>query len=524
MKKLLGTTLALALMLPGGQAFAQVEAEPTVNVDSYFIWADNVTDFQSRPIPGGAAGVDTISGQGAHRIQPAIKMKGGAISAKVGVSATANHGSAAPATAGPGLPVVNAAPAFPSGAADTAGVGNAVNLTGIGLTVGKELLGDLFELGLGRQSFGEPGDIIAYWGPSAKPQYGLPITSIDAVTVGLGGEGASAKIFWGKPVVGAGGTAAASTIGATNLPGETDIRGLIFSRKANESATLGAYIWNRVIHRTGGSGVPSNDVAFGTPGGKNDNLWIFGLKTKFSSGGGNLALELAKNFGENRGAGGVIAGMLIHGARNYNGYAMKADMDYTAELEGMGSLTPWGHFAYGSGDRNTESAHNYAFQDLNGDYRPGSIYGRFITPVGAGAGVGLGTGLPAVAGLPFNPTALRGPTGAGATISNRTVVGLGVKMKPAMMNKLTVGLSFYDYRASSLLTQTGVDKPFLGNKHLGGEFDLDLSYDADLAVVSAGLGSFQPGGLIKEHVKLAGAAGRGVSPATLAYVDLKLKF
>ena len=58
----------------------------------------------------------------------------------------------------------------------------------------------------------------------------------------------------------------------------------------------------------------------------------------------------------------------------------------------------------------------------------------------------------------------------------------------------------------------------MGNKFIGNEYDLDLTWaHSENVSVSAGVGTFQPGNFVK--------ATQGVnSPATLGYTDFSVKF
>jgi hypothetical protein len=221
----------------------------------------------------------------------------------------------------------------------------------------------------------------------------------------------------------------------------------------------------------------------------NDKLYVAGLKAKVTLGGAWLKAEIAKNFGQNR---TLSAGIPYAFTGNYTGWAGKADAGIKIDLNNLGALTGWGEAGIGSGGATS----NRAFQAIAGDYRPGGIYGRFASA--------------ASKTLPAN---LR----SNGTLSNRVIFGAGLKATPAALSKLTVGGSWWNYRyqnAADPLVATNAK----GNKFIGNEYDLDLSWaHSENVTVSAGVGSFQPGGAIKVQVVAN-------NPATLCYTDVSVKF
>ncbi len=102
----------------------------------------------------------------------------------------------------------------------------------------------------------------------------------------------------------------------------------------------------------------------------NDILYVAGLRAKVTAGGAWLKGEFDKDFGSNRtvSAGGVPT---FNG--NYTGWAGKVDLGYKADLANLGALTGWAQGGIGSGGATA----NRNFQSIAGDYRPGSIWGRF---------------------------------------------------------------------------------------------------------------------------------------------------
>jgi hypothetical protein len=225
----------------------------------------------------------------------------------------------------------------------------------------------------------------------------------------------------------------------------------------------------------------------------NDYLYVAGLKAKVMAGPAWLKAEIAKDFGSNR---TVNAAGNYTATANYTGWAGKADAGVKIDLSTLGALTGWGEFGIGSGGGTT----NRNCTAIAGDYRPGSIWGRF-----GGTAVG---------------GSFAGGLNAGNTLSNLVVAGAGVKVTPAALSKLTAGISVWNFRRQ---TANGVGTANAGNKNLGNEYDLDLTWaHSENVSLSVGAGDFQPN---RGLTIAAGAANAGnVSPARLGYADLSVKF
>jgi len=316
----------------------------------------------------------------------------------------------------------------------------------------------------GRQFYGESGDMVVYYGPSDKALYGLPTTSIDAV-----------RADWSNDkfgVIGLVGKTTGHSVGvAPALVPDVDVRGIVAACKGDAPVHLGVSLWNQVTHNTGAVGVPPTVLA---AGGKNDNLWVADVKAKASMGMGWANAEFAKNFGENRGLFTTDPNNSAANNAHYTGWAMQFNVGAKLDLASLGAVAPWGHFGYGSGDGSVDGT-NHTFTAINPDYRPGSIYGRFAVAAGGASLGSAGTGF------------------ASNSLSNRKIWGVGVKTTPSMMNKLTAGLAFWDY---SVTADPG--PVFGGNKHLGSEADLDLTWaHSENVSLGAGVGQFWPGGAVK---------------------------
>lgn len=450
MKKLLGSTLALALLVPasanaellknfkmGGSL--EVDAISANNVkDLYTVKYDNISTIQTRLMV--KADWDLLDDVHAH------------------LSIDKNdrtYGNAA-----------NATPANGSQNLDNIQSNIVVDESYVKID---KLFGAL-DTTVGRQYYGEAGDLVIYFGPKYQ-LYGMPITALDGGRFDWNGEKAGLTILTAKVVGGA--------LGAkdgTNV----NLYGVDLHVKPMDNVSGSVYVYDK---RTVNSGTLGNNVV------GNDYLYVAGLKGKVTAGGAWLKAEIAKDFGNNR----VINGGGVYTtAANYTGWAGKADAGIKVDLSNLGALTGWGQAGIGSGGATA----NRNFQAIAGDYRPGSIWGRFSSNA---------TGAQLAGGV------------APQTLSDLVVFGLGVKVTPAALSKLTIALSGWNYR---LQTANGIPTAQAGNKFLGNEYDLDLSWaHSENVTVSAGVGDFQPG----RNLILATVGGHA-SPARLGYADLSVKF
>lgn len=515
-KKLLGSTVALAMLFTYSQASAEILKNFKLGgqIDVQATSAHNVTDFATRPVPP------------ALPVPPAPGVVGKAVNDRIGDAQTrillhadwdllddvhakvtlrkndrtyGHVGGALGTAAGP----ATASQPLQANAAGNV-LGN-IFLDQASFKIDK--VADMVDLTLGRQFYGNSGDMVVYFGPSDKALYGLYTTAIDA-----------ARFDWSNDMVGVTGlvgkiTGSALGIQVPAAVVNVDLHGLAASLKGNEMWNGGAYVWRRVTHNQGGAGAPPLN---GTAGGKNDFLWVLGVKGKVMMGPGWAALELAKNYGENRVAG--VGG--IPGGTNYEGWAAKLDVGAKLEM-GVAAVSPWAHYGVGSGDARPSDNKTSQFVAISPDYRPGAIYGRFAVPTDGVAGQ-ISTSFGAYAG------------GAYATnsLSNRTVYGFGVKANPAAVNKLTTGLAFWH------LNFTAEPETFLadGNKHIGAEIDWETTWQhSENVSLTVTLGQFMPGGAIAARTQSSRGnpavlgnpsanSERGLNPAKMAAFDVRVKF
>ncbi len=373
------------------------------------------------------------------------------------------------------------------------------------------------DLTMGRQFYGDSGDIVAYWGPSDKAWYGLPVDSLDAARL----DWMPAEWF---AATGVAGKQKGSNVGTTGAA-DVDVRGLTLKANLADWFSNSLYMWNKLTHGTGALGSNPGDNP-STAGGKNDNLYLVGYRMKLNGMGFWLKGEFDQNFGDNRGA----ATPNTQPAAHYEGWATSGNVGWRGESDNAGMLSFWGEGDIGSGRQNSRSNVNDGFAAINPDFRPGSVWGRFASN---NAFAGLGSNVAGVALEPGNTT-----VGDNNSLSNRVIWGGGIKMSPAVANKLVVGVSYWDYRIhrwNQSPAQNGPNAyPFHGNSHLGSEIDVDLTWaHSENVAFAAGWGNFQPGGLFYEAVALYNNGGnpaataqqnQGINPVNLVYFDTRIKF
>ncbi|MBI3550386.1 MAG: hypothetical protein HY078_15200 [Elusimicrobia bacterium] len=366
-----------------------------------------------------------------------------------------------------------------------------------------------FDSTFGRQYYGDPGDLIIYYGPTST--IGFYSSSIDALRVDTANDwvmfsGIAGKTS-GQPVTAAG----------TNA--DVDVRGFNVGVK-NLPVKTNVFVWNQVSHGIGNLGTPPNPAA---ASGVNDNLWVYGLKLKGEAMGGWLSATVASNAGSNRtGLTAAAAAAPTANSSNYIGKALLVDAGYKADINGVGGFTPWLNFGWGTGRSSTIEGRNEGFTSINSDYRPGVIYGRFsgAGPLGATSSVAM----LAPGGVVANSPGL----------NNKVIWGVGLKANPAALNKLTAGLSYWDFRFQRATSGTFVGgPPALGNKHIGSELDLQFDWKhSDNVMFDVGMAHFMPGGFVNESLQTGNAvatgstagSGRGVNPACMAFADVNIKF
>ncbi|MBI5623222.1 MAG: hypothetical protein HY924_05530 [Elusimicrobia bacterium] len=444
---------------------------------------------------------------------------------------------------------------------------------------------------VGRQYYGDAGDFVLYVGP--KSAYGLATTAADLARVDI----------FSMPYVnltGIAGKVAGSAVG-TAAGADVDLRGIELNLKDVENINFNLFVYNRLTHATGPLGNFQATTANGLGlNGGNDNLYVYGFRSKVTFGGFTGKLKAAMNGGENRQPAAVAwdgdrdftdatttGDGLTPAVAAYKGYAFQLDAEYKAEVEDVASFTPWLHYAFGSGRHDLRDNQNEGFTAIAQDYQAGTLYSRFngttAMPLGNGIpcvlgavgcghfdanGSGTFTAADGGVGIMSTPKGVAGGI-AGNGLQNRMIWGAGLKVTPAMANKLTVALSFFDYRwadttkdriywcastgctgieagealagkqTNLLLPNTyhngAVNTEFgtgRGQRHIGSELDLDLTWKhSDNVTFQAGVASFRPGKYIQEVIRdqynavtLAPGSRVSANPTILAYGDMHIKF
>lgn len=450
MKKLLGSTLALAMFLPtGANAELLKNLKVSGQLDVQTTSARNVADFLTRDSNDRIGDAHTRTMLSADwdlldDVHARVTLEKGAGTARV----------------------------YGEGSESLDNIQTNTNVEEANVKIDK--LAGLFDTTVGRQFYGEAGDLIVYFGP--RDSFGQSVTAIDAFRFDWKGENVAVTGLAGR-------TADTDNLGL-GLPGgngDVDLRGIVASFSESEMVKPSVYVYNRVTHRNGGIGAA--DL-------KNDNLYVFGVKAKVTTGGLNAHVEVAANRGENRNGTGVDDA-------SYNGYAFLGKLGYKADVADVAAVHPWAEFGLGSGDANFSHAGNKNFQSIATDYRPGGIYGRFDANNSAVALAG-------------------GDASNGLT--NRVIWGFGVKATPAAVNKLTAGLGYYRYAYHRVAPVNGV-KP---SRNIGSEVDVTAEWKhSDNVGLNVTLGSFLPGARLND---LAATLPQGINPAQMAAADLKIRF
>ena len=438
MKKLLGSTLAIALFVP---AIANAELlknfKMSGSLETDAVSATNVTDFKTKKYDNIGTVQTRLMVHSDWDVLDDVHAR---------VSLDKNNRT------------------YGTGAENLQTVQAAVTVDEAYVKVDK-LFGGL-DATVGRQYYGEPGDLVIYFGPKYD-LYGMPITALDAGRFDVNGDKGGMTLLAAKAVGG--------VVGSSNT-GNVDIYGIDLHVRPADGTALSAYLYDRttINSGTGPLGVVGNDY-----------LYLAGLKAKVSAAGAWLKAEFDKNFGANRTVPGNNRG--VYGTTaNYTGWEGKVDLGVK-----VSALTLWAQGGVGSGG----TTPGQIFQSIAGDYRPGSIYGRFAANANSLSSVGSGS-----------------PVGSldNGSLGNRVIIGAGFKVNPPMLSKLTTGFSWWSFRPGDSL----------GRVNLGQEYDIDLTWaHSENVTLSAGVGDFQPDNAINAN----NGAG-GTSPARLGYADLAVKF
>ncbi|MFA6433057.1 MAG: alginate export family protein [Elusimicrobiales bacterium] len=282
---------------------------------------------------------------------------------------------------------------------------------------------------VGRQYYGNAGDMIVYYGPLMMPYVNaLTVNAIDGYT------------GWWKQDKWAVNAILAKQGKATSVPLGTDqdLRGIVGSYDWRKEAKIGAYYYQGMTEKN----------ALNSP---KDILNVMGLKVNgvCPVTGIEYTGEYAMNTGRNN---DNIVASGVAGANTdnkYSGSAYKLNLKYAHEFMGKWDFS--GEYAAGTGDKNLTDKKVKAFSGINSDYRPGLVW-----------------------------AAERGNVGLG----NLTTWNLGASWTPEKVNRLTAGAKYYHF---AMTEKSG------GNDKIGNELDLCATWKhSENVSIMGSYGSFAP--------------------------------
>ncbi|OGR45552.1 MAG: hypothetical protein A2X35_04170 [Elusimicrobia bacterium GWA2_61_42] len=260
---------------------------------------------------------------------------------------------------------------------------------------------------LGRQYYGNAGDMVVYYGPMAWPfptKYAPTSPAVDGWTGwykfnGLGRDWDLHAILAKED--------ATNTAASAN---DSDVSG-INAKTTLMDISLNGYVYHK------------NDKKF--VAGTSNYLDVLGIKAKYAIPqvkNLNVAAEYAQNMGKdlNKPAAGY----------KHQGFAYKVNADYSMDF--MGKLGFEGEYYFASGDEKNNTG-DTEFTSINGDYRPGIISGGgFLTDV--------------------NFTT----KGSGQVVYN-----VGANWTPSKLEKLNVAAKYYNFSADK---KAGLVKKYYGSE------------------------------------------------------------
>ncbi len=322
---------------------------------------------------------------------------------------------------------------------------------------------------LGMSFYGEPGDIIVFYG-SQRMIKNKPTSACDMALV--------AGDF--------------SALGMDHRAEAAFIKSRENSLLLDQDVTFA--VLRDSITLTGGLGlgVAAYNSRTGNRNHNRDgrNLWIFDLRADNRTSALRWSAELALN------AGSWDKLTTTPDTRSFNGWAAKAAASYPLSAGGVG-ITPRAGAAYGSGDnqgRQGGGSSDKNFHAISPDFLPGYIFG----------GSSFLSGIPGFT-KPWTD----------GNLSNLTVWEVGADL--TFTEKFGVELSGYNFWVNSLTANE-----LNGDRCIGSELDLTVKYkfsgNIDASVYGA---RFFNGGLIKSATE---AAGTSNSPAYALGTYLTVSF
>lgn len=334
-----------------------------------------------------------------------------------------------------------------------------------------------FNVKVGRQFYGNAYDLVIFYGTSSPLEEAQGATALDAVRIDLAdSEKHNAHLIYAK---------VAETTPVTATDTGTSLLGIRDAYKMNDDLTLGVYIYNRRI----------GNATYALHG---DNLYVFGLKADGTFMGFGYGVEVIGNAGK----GTQVANQ---DTPTYKGYAYTGKVNYKIESD-FGGFNPRIMYAYGSGDNQGLNAagntKNNNFTAINPDFRPGLIFGMSDL-----AGCDFGTNLDGIG------TSLSGTYYTAGSLTNLTVMNLGVDYTPKFSEKLSFVVDFFNFKINQ--DSTGA----LGDdKNIGSELDLTVNYKfAENVNLGLAGGHFMPGSAVKKITAGSNPANKLASYLTVKW-------
>ncbi|MGD9643554.1 MAG: hypothetical protein AB7V08_12535 [Elusimicrobiales bacterium] len=200
-----------------------------------------------------------------------------------------------------------------------------------------------FDHKVGRQYYGNEGDLVVYYGPTAWPYMSRTIPLVTIADNAMPVNALDAYTGWYKTGKWDFHAVLGKTANNNATPNvDTDLTGVVASYDLREEVKLGAYVYERKTYAL------TNDTT----------LDVVGVKAMGKVKGFDYGAELAKNYG--RKAAGV----------NYTGSAFKANLAYGLDLSGKMDLT--GEYVMGSGNK-ASADKDEDFTAISSDYRVGMM-------------------------------------------------------------------------------------------------------------------------------------------------------
>ncbi len=271
---------------------------------------------------------------------------------------------------------------------------------------------------IGRQFYGNPGDLVIYYGPLGWPyNLALTVNALDAWSAVYSKDKLTVTALCGKQ----------KETGDTGTPSakrDINVNGLTVGYDFSTYLNPTVYFYQKNDRDT---------VPVGAGVGVSNKVNVMGIKANGKYQGIGYGFEYAQNSGKNYST-----------SIDYKGYAMILNANYNDLDAGFGKFSFMGEYYLASGDDDATDSDNNVFTAINTDLRPGVIFG----------------------GLGIN--------GAPATgIGNLTVGILGVNFTPEAMDKLNLALNYFTYAP----VEDKVNGTSIGYDAIGNEMDFMATWN-----------------------------------------------